>query len=393
MKITSIDIIALQPSPTESMRPIITRVNTDEGIYGYGEAGVAIVTGARAAFEMIKDYAPLLIGRNPLDIDVIWEHLFKNTFWAMSNGPIVMSAISALDTSLWDIKAKAMGVPLYQALGGKHRDKLRAYASQLQFGWGGEHFVNCGDVGAYRESVEKAKADGYDAVKLDYLSITDTGGRIPPSKIQNYIGKSIMKYAEERLRVTREVLGDSGDIIAENHARTDVNTSIQFARMAEDYDIMFYEEPCIPLNADNFAKIAANTSIPLAGGERTFTRWGFLPFFQNGSLSVAQPDIGNCGGVTECKRICELGQLFDVSIQTHTCNSVISVATALQLEAAIPNFIIHEHHVTNTFRSNTDNGIYNYQPRNGYFDVPELPGIGQELSEYALKNAEIFTVN
>lgn len=392
MKITSIDIIALKPNPTEQMRPIITRINTDEGIYGYGEAGVAIVSGARAAFEMIKDYAPLLIGMNPLDIDVIWEKLFKGTFWAMSNGPIVMSAISALDTSLWDIKAKAMGVPLYRALGGKHRDKLRAYASQLQFTWGGDHFVKCGDLGAYRESVEKAKADGYDAVKLDYIAVGEDGKNIPANKLVNYLGRDIMKFAEDRVRITREVMGDSGDIIAENHAHTDVATSIQFGRMAAEYGIMFYEEPCMPLNAANFAKIAANTTIPLAGGERTFTRWGFLPFFQNGSLSVAQPDIGNCGGVTECKRICELAQLYDVSIQTHTCNSVISVAVALQLEAAIPNFIIHEHHVTNTFRSNTDNGIYNYQPKDGYFDVPELPGIGQELSEFALKNAEIFTV-
>lgn len=392
MKITSVDIIALKPSPIEQMRPIITRVNTDEGIYGYGEAGVAIVTGARAAFEMIKDYAPLLIGKNPLDIDVIWEKLFKGTFWAMSNGPIVMSAISALDTSLWDIKAKAMGVPLYRALGGKHRDKLRAYASQLQFTWGGDHFVKCGDLGAYRESVERAKADGYDAVKLDYLAVAEDGSPIPSDRLVNYIGRDIMKFAEDRVRVTREVMGDRGDIIAENHAHTDVSTSIQFARIAADYGIMYYEEPCIPLNPANFAKIAANTTIPLAGGERTFTRYGFLPFFQNGSLSVAQPDIGNCGGVTECKRICELAQLYDVSIQTHTCNSVISVAVALQLEAAIPNFIIHEHHVANTFRSNTDNGIYNYQPKDGYFDVPELPGIGQELSDYALKNAEIFTI-
>ena len=109
-------------------------------------------------------------------------------------------------------------------------------------------------------------------------------------------------------------------------------------------------------------------------------------------MSVAQPDIGNCGGVTECKRICELAQLYDVSIQTHTCNSVISVAVALHVEAAIPNFIIHEHHVTNTFVSNTSNGIYNYQPVNGYFDIPEIPGIGQELSDYALKNAEIYTI-
>ncbi len=392
MKITSIDLIALEPRPSEGMRPIITRINTDEGIYGLGEAGIAIITGARACFELLKDYAPLLIGRNPLDINVIWDQLFRDTFWAMSNGPVVMSAISALDTSLWDIKAKAMGVPLYEALGGAYRKKLRSYASQLQFSWGEQKHHHLGDLNAYREAVARAKDEGYDAVKLNFLSIGEDG-KMNPSEIQrNYLTRDMIRYVEDRVRVTREVMGDSGDVIAENHARTDVNTAIQFARAAEPYQLMFYEEPCLPLSASNLRKIADATSIPLAGGERNFTRWGFLPFFQNGSLSVAQPDVGNCGGVTEFMRIAELGQLFDVSIQSHTCNSVISVAVSMHVEAAIENFIIHEHHVNNTFESNTMMGVYNYQPVNGYLEVPEIPGIGQDLSEYALRTAEIFTI-
>ena len=392
MKITSIDLIALEPHPSEEMRPIITRINTDEGIYGYGEAGIAIVTGARACFEMLKDFAPMLIGRNPLDINVIWDHLFCNTFWAMSNGPVVMSAISALDTSLWDIKAKAMGVPLYEALGGAYRTKLRAYASQLQFSWGEGHHHHLGDLGLYKAAVERAKAEGYDAVKLNFLAVGEDGKMNSPEILHNYIPRSHMKYIEDRIRVTREVMGEGCDVIAENHAKTDVATAIQFARAAEPYGIMYFEEPCLPLSAVNLKKIADSTTIPLAAGERNFTRWGFLPFFQNGSMSVAQPDVGNCGGVTEFMRIAELAQLYDVSIQSHTCNSVISVAVSLHCEAAIQNFIIHEHHVTNTFESNTINGVYNYQPVNGYMEVPNLPGIGQELSDYALRTAEIFTI-
>ena len=266
MKIADIDIIALRASATERMRPIITRINTDEGISGYGEAGVAIVTGSYAAFSMLKEYAPLLIGWDPLDIDVIWEKLFRDTFWAMSNGPIVMAAISALDTSLWDIKAQYMGVPLYKALGGKHRDKLRAYASQLQFGWGGQQFTNCGDLGAYRESVERAIADGFDAVKLDYLAMSQDGKRVANSSLRNYLGRDVLHMAEERLAVTREVLGRDRDIIVENHANTDVNTSIQFGRIAADYGVMFYEEPCMPLSPANFKKISENPpEIPHSG--------------------------------------------------------------------------------------------------------------------------------
>ncbi|MBQ1378185.1 MAG: mandelate racemase/muconate lactonizing enzyme family protein, partial [Lachnospiraceae bacterium] len=138
-------------------------------------------------------------------------------------------------------------------------------------------------------------------------------------------------------------------------------------------------------------KIAEHTSIPLATGERTYTRWGFLPFFENHSLSLIQPDIGNCGGITEAKKICDMAHVFDVGAQMHVCSSPLSVAVALHLEAAIPNFIIHEHHIANTTSGTIAECLYDYQPENGYFTVPELPGIGQELSERAVAHAEIVT--
>lgn len=353
---------------------------------------MAILNGSQAVFAMLKDYAPLLIGRDPLDINLIWDDLFRNTFWAMSNGPVVMSAISALDTSLWDIKAKAMGVPMYKALGGRYRDKIHAYASQLHFSWGGQDFNRIGDLGAYRESAEQAKAQGYDAVKVNFLAMDEAGRTRSNFLLKNHLDWDTLRTVEERLRVVRDVMGEKAEIVAENNGNTDVNTAIQFARTAEPFRILYLEEPCMPLSAENYKAIADATTIPLAGGERIFNRWGFLPFLKNRSFAVAQPDVGNCGGVTEFMRIAELAQLYDVSIQSHICNSVISVAVSLHCEAAIQNFIIHEHHVTNTFESNTINGVYNYQPVNGYMEVPNLPGIGQELSDYALRTSEIFTI-
>ena len=155
---------------------------------------------------------------------------------------------------------------------------------------------------------------------------------------------------------------------------------------------MFLEEPCTPLNAAVMRKIADSTSIPLASGERNYTRWGFLPFFENYSLSVIQPDIGNCGGITEGKKICDMAYVYDVSVQTHCCSSPLVSAASLHLEAAIPNFMIHEHHITNTTPKNIETCKYNYQPKNGYFEIPELPGIGQELSDDAIKRATIETI-
>ncbi len=375
-----------------AMRPVCCRINTDEGIYGYGEAGVAIVTGARGAYELMKDYSKMILGMNPLHHEVIWETLYKESFWAQGNGAIMMAAISAIDTALWDIKGKYYNAPLYELLGGKHRDKLRAYISQLQFGYHHKTFEQHDCLDAYRASYEQAMADGYDAIKVNFFEHKEDGSEMWHTECTGTFSRADLHRIESRIAAAREICGPDTDIIMENHAMTDYFTAMQIARMAEKYDILFMEEPLTPLNAKVWDKLARSTSIPLATGERTFTRWGFRELFENGSISVAQPDIGNCGGITECKKICDMAHIYDVNIQTHVCSSPISVAVSLQLEAAIPNFIIHEHHVSNTMPEITRLGKYNYQPENGYFAVPELPGIGQELSDFALKNSDIETI-
>ena len=244
----------------------------------------------------------------------------------------------------------------------------------------------------YREACQKAMDQGYDAVKINFLRFDKDGKMLSYLDTTGHLSRQAMHTAEERIAAVRETVGPDVDIIIENHAMTDANTAVQFARMASRYDIMFLEEGCTPLNPQVMRRIADNTDIPLATGERTYTRWGFLPFLENGSLSVIQPDIGNCGGITECKKICDMAHVYDVGVQTHVCSSPISVAVSLQLEAAIPNFVIHEHHIANTTAVTINECVHNYQPVNGYFEIPDLPGIGQELSDYALKHARIETV-
>ena len=392
MKITGIEAIALKAIAFPSTRPILCRINTDHGIYGYGEAGVSIGKGPLAAFEMIKDMAGMILGMDPLHHEVIWEKLFKQSFWTQGNGAVEMAAISAIDTALWDIKGKYYQAPLYELLGGQQRSRLRAYASQLQFGWGAEEVTPLAEVSEYKDVCQKAVDAGYDAIKINFLMFDRNRNWASPLKASGYLSRDIMHVAEERLAIARETVGPEADIILENHAMTDAATAVQFGQMARKYDIMFMEEATTPLNPQVMKKIADKVDIPLATGERTYTRWGFLPFLGNGSVTVIQPDIGNCGGVTECKKISDMAHVYDVSVQTHVCSSPISVAVSLHLEAAIPNFIIHEHHIVNMTKSCIELGKYNYQPVNGYLDIPDLPGIGQELSEYALKNARIEKV-
>jgi L-alanine-DL-glutamate epimerase-like enolase superfamily enzyme len=396
MKITSVDVMALEKDPHCMNRPIICRVNTDDGVYGYGEAAVAIGSGANAAFELIKDLAPMIIGMNPYDHEVIWEKLFKSSFWGQGNGAIIMSAISALDTALWDIRGKAENKPLYVLLGGKQREALRCYASQFQFGWDVESFhpgkAPSGSPEFYAEAALKAVEQGYTAIKANFMRFDREGRIISHLEATSRLSRDTMKLAEERIKATREAVGYDVDLIIENHAMTDANTGIQFIKMAEKYDITFYEEPCTPLNTELFKKIGERTSVPLATGERTYTRWGFYPLLKDHALTLIQPDIGNCGGITEAKKIADMAHIFDVGVQCHVCSSPIGVATSLHLEAAIPNFYIHEHHITNTTPFNLSQCKYNYQPVNGYIAPPELPGIGQEISGDALKKARIETV-
>jgi L-alanine-DL-glutamate epimerase-like enolase superfamily enzyme len=368
-------------------------VNTDEGISGLGEAAVAIGTGAPAAYEQIKDLAPMILGMDPLCQEVIWEKMFRNSFWAQGNGAIVMAAISAIDIAIWDIKAKAANLPLYKLLGGKHRDKLRCYASQLQFGWGVQKFIpfkgTSGEPAYYADMAQRAVEDGYDAIKTNFMRFDKNGNVVPYTAATSFILKDLLHMIEARIKATRNAVGPDVDIIMENHAMTDASTAIQIGKVARDYDIMFLEEPTIPLNPAVMKKIADEIDIPLATGERTYTRWGFLPFLENHSLHVIQPDVGNCGGVTEAKKICDMANIYDVSVQTHTCSSPVIVAVSLHLEAAIPNFIIHEHHLTNTLPTIVAQCKHNYQPVNGYYELPEIPGHGQELSDSALLSAHI----
>ncbi len=383
MKIVSVDVFLLNCG-TADWRPVVCRVNTDEGISGYGEASVGFDSGAPAAYAMIKDIAPIIIGMDAMAHEAVWDRLFRQTFWAQAGGVIVFSAISAIDMALWDIKGKALGVPLYQLLGGKLSENLRCYASQLQFGWGSNMGRAVTDE-ALADACRKAVEEGFDALKINFITFDDAGGRV--GFLRGPIPVQHRKMIERRAQAVRRAVGDQVDLIVENHARTDAVSAVEMSRVLEPYGILFLEEAATPLNPDVMKVIRSGSRIPLAGGERIFGRWGFLKFFQDDTIQVAQPDIGTCGGISEAKKICDMAHAFDVGVQIHVCGSPISIAASLHMEASIPNFVIHEHHVINRSRMNIDLGLYDYAPVNGRIAIPDRPGLGQELSEKAMKEA------
>lgn len=390
MKITKVDVFKVNNPNNKNWHPVLCRIYTDEGIYGDGEAAMAYGVGCTAAFGMIQDLSKVIIGMNPLENEKIWDKLYKKTFWGQNGGCVFNAGVSAIDVALWDIKGKYYNVPIYELLGGKINDNLRTYASQLQFGWTPKMGA-CFTDEDYINAAQRAVEEGYDAIKIDFFTFTPEGGRYTSRDRTTLINPKTLETIVNRVRKVREAVGKYVDIIIENHSFLDAQSAVQLARAVEPYNIYYYEEPNTP-DVQTAKYICSNVNIPIASGERIYTRWQYSKFFQENCLQVAQPDIGTCGGITEVKKICDLAYIYDVAIQIHACGSPLSTAAALQVEAAIPNFIIHEHHQVNLTELNKKLCKYDYQPENGKFKVPDLPGLGNEISSYVFDNAEKVTI-
>lgn len=395
MKIVSVDIIDVKnpiQSAVSKWRPVVVRINTDEGVSGFGEVGMAYGVGASAGFGMAKDLSRLLIGEDPMRSEFIWDKMQKKTFWGQGGGTVVSAGMSAIDIALWDIKGKVLGVPCYQLLGGKTRNELRTYASQLQFGWGDpekkEHLTT---PEQYAAAAVRAIEDGYDAIKVDVNEI-DEQGYAKRRNLYGAFARRDLMVGYNRLKAIREAIGYDVDIIVEAHALTDKVSAVEFGRMIEEFRISAYEEPVMNLNPECLKQVREHINIPIAAGERVFTRWGFRPFLENHIIDLIQPDLGTCGGMSECKKICDMGHIYDTTCQVHVCGGPIMTAASLQLECAIPNFAIHELHRYALLEGNRVTCKYDYLPENGKYTIPDLPGIGQELTDKCIAESPKETV-
>ena len=391
MKITKVDVLQVQTQLKKGhWRPTVCRIYTDEGIYGDGEAALAYGEAQDSAYGIVQNFARLIIGMNPLEHEIIWDKLYRSTFWGQNGGPVIFAGISAIDIALWDIKGKYYNAPVHELLGGKRRPQLRTYASQLQFGWGPD-VIPQRTPEDYAREAKRAVDDGYDCIKIDFFTFKPDDGTYTDTDRLGLLSKEYLKMYESRLKAVREAIGPDVDIIIENHSFTDAQSSTQIGLMAKKYDIFYFEEPTT--RTPQLSKyVHGNTGLPIANGERIYTRWQYADYFKENAIQVIQPDIGTCGGITEVKKVCDMAYVYDVGVQVHACGSPISTAAALQIEAAIPNFVIHEHHTYALSPYNRELCIYDYQPEHGSYRVPDRPGIGQELSETAFKNAKIVTI-
>lgn len=369
MRITGAKIYIVQVG---TLHPVLVELITDEGIIGTGEAGVAYGVGGTAAAGMVKDLVQsLLLGRDPFRIEEAWTEMYDHSFWAKGGGPIVFAGISAIEQALWDIKGQALEVPVYELLGGKFRDAVRVYAN----GWS----YACTTPDEYARAAERAIRGGYDALKIYPLAAPNGAGGIRHVS-QRSVDRGFYDLALQKVKSVRHACGAGVDLMIDLSGGLTTEETVRFCRALEELDLFFVEEPADPFDIGALRKISERVRIPIALGERIYTRHGFRPVLEAEAASILQPDIGNTGGIMEAKKIAAMAEAYNARIQLHVCGSPVATAAALQVDACIANFAIHEHYIN---RPAEHFQIVDHAPEyglsNGRMPIPSRPGIGVKL--------------
>jgi len=361
MKITTLEVFPVAP------RWQFLKVDTDEGLAGWGEPiveGRAATTAA--AVEEMADY---LIGQDPRRIEDLFQLLYRGGFYR--GGPILSSAISGIEQALWDIKAKALGVPVYELLGGPVRDKVRLYAHVR-----GSTPADCA------KTAREAVAAGYTALKMSVTEAADWVER--PASID---------AAVQRFAAVREAVGREIGIGIDFHGRVRRPVAKVLAKAIEPYDPMFYEELLLPDNTDALKEVARSCAVPLATGERMFTRWDFKAVLQAGVVDILQPDVSHTGGIWELRKIAAMAEAYDVAIAPHCPLGPITLASSLQIDYCTPNAFIQEQSTNVAYHAGDDNAMFRYVKGNpfpfeaGFVARSTQPGLGVEINEEAVREA------
>lgn len=342
---------------------------TDEGIEGWGES---ILEGhAKSVLASVKEMSYYLIGSDPMRIEDMWNILYRGGFYR--GGGVLMSAISGIDQALWDIKGKALGVPVYELMGGSCRDKMRAYS------WvGGDKPENVA------ESAKEKMEAGFSAIKMNAtaeLQYIDTYEKIDACL--------------ERVASIREVCGKHFGIAVDFHGRVHKPMVKVLAKKLEEFDLMFIEEPIQIEMMELYPEIAAACNIPIATGERLYTKYDFKRLLQIGGVDIIQPDLCHAGGITEVKKIASMAEAYDVALAPHCPLGPIALSACLQVDATCHNAVIQENSIgMRNYDINMSVLDYlqnkeDFAFENGFFKLPTKPGIGVEINrELVVKENE-----
>ncbi|NGM70730.1 galactonate dehydratase [Natronolimnobius sp. AArcel1] len=366
-RITEYELFEVPP------RWVFLKITTSDGTVGWGEPVVEgrAKTVRTAVEELMDNY---LLDEDPSRIEHHWQRLYRGGFYR--GGPILMSAISGIDQALWDIKAKQFDAPIYELLGGAARDRIRVYQ------WiGGDRPSEVGHA-----AVEKVD-NGFTALKMNGTSEmrrVDTPGAV--------------QEARDRLSEVRDAVGDDVDIGVDFHGRVSKPMAKRLVEALEPYEPMFIEEPVLPEHNDALPEIAQHTTVPIATGERMYSRWDFKSLFKQGVVDVIQPDLSHAGGITEVKKIASMAEAYDVAVAPHCPLGPIALASCIQVDACTPNALIQEQSLNIHYNQTSDVLDYLADPtvfeyQDGYVTLPTGPGLGINIDEDVVRERAAQDVN
>lgn len=343
LRITKLETLLVKP------RWLFLKIHTDSGITGLGEP---IVEGrAHTCATAIKELSHYLIGKDPRAVSHHWQAMYRHAFYR--GGPVLTSAISGIDQALWDIKGKALGVPVYELLGGPTRQRVRVYAHA-----------------GTPEDIQRRKKEGFTAFKTGVFK------ERPARIVEN---KRNMEKAVDHFASLRAAAGDEADIGIDFHGAISPQYAKSLIRHLEPYHPMFIEEPVNCQNVEVMAELAQSTFLPIATGERIFTKWGFREILEKGAATILQPDMCHAGGITEVRLIAGMAEAYYAAIAPHNPLGPISLAAGIQMAASIPNFLCQE-------QVSLGEGYLKepFQVHEGYIALPTGPGLGVELDDRML---------
>ncbi|MCW5666673.1 MAG: galactonate dehydratase [Piscinibacter sp.] len=360
MKITKLSTYRVAP------RWMFLKVETDEGISGWGEP---VIEGrARTVEAAVHEFADTLVGQDPMRINDLWQTMYRSHFYR--GGAILMSAIAGIDQALWDIKGKALGVPVYELLGGRVRDRMKVYS------WVG------GDRPAdIVEDMQRLMEGGFDTFKLngtEELALLDS-----PRAIDAAVAK---------IAGVREALGTRIDFGLDFHGRVSAPMAKPLLKELEPFRPLFVEEPVLAEQAEQYPRLAAHTSIPLAAGERMFSRFEFKRVLAEGGIAILQPDLSHAGGITECHKIAAMAEAHDVAFAPHCPLGPVALAACLQVDFTAYNAVLQEQSMGIHYNRGAEllDYVHNkddFRIVEGYIHALPGPGLGVEIDEERIVHA------
>ena len=363
MKITKVTSYAVHPGWRKNL--IFVKVETDEGIHGWGEA-YSQYDRDRAVLAQLEALASYVVGRSPFDIKHFTQFAFDD--YAARRGSLeLFCAVSGIEQALWDIVGKSCNQPVYNLLGGRCRDKIRVYANGWSYG--------LKEPADYARAAEKVVAQGWTALKLDPL----------PAPWRTYIPREHEERAVRVVKAVRDAIGPDIDILIDQHRRLAPMHAIRLDKRLAEAGLYWMEESCAAEFPDELAAIRRATGLPIVIGEATYTKTGFRPLLEKRCADILNPDVACVGGILELKEIAAMAEPFLVAVSPHNYNStVVALASTVHASATMPNFIITEYFLP-LVEFGDRISPNQLKPRNGYIELPTGPGLGVDLDEEALK--------